>query len=107
MADELYTDEEIRFYAKNGWSRIRDEVLERLFTPEEIVEIKRIRKEKVDEENARIDAAKEEERKQQEQEEALKLALRKKAEKERREEWYRNRRRSRHKRPKKKLHGQR
>ena len=32
LADELYTDEEIRFYAKNGWSRIRDEVLEKLFT---------------------------------------------------------------------------
>jgi hypothetical protein len=69
--------------------------LERLFTPEEIVEIKRIRKEKLDEENASYDAAVAEERKQLEQEAALKMELRKKAEQENRKEWYRKRRQSR------------
>ena len=97
LGDDIYTDEEIRSFALNGWSRVRDEVLERLFTPEEIVEIKRIRKEKLDEENARYDAAEEEERIQLEQEKALKMELRKKAERERRERWYRKRRQSRHK----------
>jgi len=97
LGDDIYTDEEIRSFALSGWSRIRDEVLERLFTPEEIVEIKRIRKEKLDEENARYDAAEEEERKQLEQEAALKMELRKKAERERRERWYREQRRKRHK----------
>ena len=70
-------------------------MLERLFTPEEIVEIKKRRKERVDAENARRDAVNEEERKQLELEAALKLELRKKDEEERRREWYRKRRRSR------------
>ena len=70
-----YTDEELRDFAWSGHSRVRDEVLERLFTPEEIVEIKKIRKARVEEENARKDAAEEEERKQLEQEAALKLEL--------------------------------
>jgi hypothetical protein len=76
-------------------SKVRDEVLERLFTPEEIVEIKKRRKAHVDAENARRDAADEEERKQLEQEAALKLELKKKAEEEKRREWYRERRRIR------------
>ena len=95
LLDEIYTDEEIKWFALSGYDRVRDEVLERLFTPEEIVEIKKIRKARVDEENARKDAAEEEERKQLEQEAALKLELKKKAEEERRREWYRKRRRSR------------
>ena len=95
LLDDIYTDEEIKWFALSGYDRVRDEVLERLFTPEEIVEIKKIRKTRVDEENARMDAAEEEERKQLEQETALKLELRKKAEEERRREWYRKRRRSR------------
>lgn len=97
LGDDIYTDEEIKSFALRGWSRIRDEVLERLFTPEEIVEIKRIRKKKLDEENAKYDAAEEEERRQLEQEAALKLELRKKAEQERRERWYREQRRKRNK----------
>ena len=76
--------EEIKEFALSGLSRVRDEVLERLFTPEEIVEIKKRRKERVDAENARRDAVDEEERKQLELEAALKLELRKKDEKERR-----------------------
>ena len=95
LADDLYSDDYIRECALSGRSRIRDEVLERLFTPEEIVEIKKLRKEKLDAENAERDAAEEEERKQLEQEVALKLELRKKAEDEKRMEWYRKRRRSR------------
>ena len=95
LADDLYSDDYIRECALNGWSRIRDEVLERLFTPEEIVEIEKRRKEKLDAKNAERDAAEEEERKQLEQEAALKLELRKKAEEEKRREWYRKRRRSR------------
>ena len=95
LADDLYSDDYIRECALSGRSRIRDEVLERLFTPEEIVEIKKRRKERLDAENAERDAADEEERKQLEQETALKLELRKKAEEERRREWYRKRRRSR------------
>ena len=95
LADDLYSDDYIRECALSGRSRIRDEVLERLFTPEEIVEIKKLRKEKLDAENAERDAADEEERKQLEQEAALKLGLRKKAEEEKRREWHRKRRRSR------------
>ena len=95
LCDDIYTDEEIKEFALSGLSRVRDEVLERLFTPEEIIEIKKRRKERVVAENARRDAADEEERKQLEQETALKLELRKKAEEERRREWYRKRRRSR------------
>ena len=95
LCDDVYTDEEIKSFAINGWARVRDEVLERLFTPEEIVEIKRIRKEKVDEENASHDAAEEEERMRKEQDEALKLELKKKAVRERREKWYREQRRKR------------
>ena len=91
LCDDIYTDEEIKEFALSGLSRVRDEVLERLFTPEEIVEIKKRRKAHVDAENARRDAADEEERKQLEQEVALKLELRKKAEEERRREWYRKR----------------
>lgn len=104
LADDLYDDEYVKEAAWSGRTRIKDEVLERLFTPEEIVEIKKIRKEKLDEENARYDAADEEERKQKEQEEALKLEQRIQAERERRKEWYRKRRRSRHIHPKKKRH---
>ena len=95
LCDDIYTDEEIKEFALSGLSRVRDEVLERLFTPEEIVEIKKRRKERVDAENARRDAVDEEERKQLELEATLKLELRKKDEKERRREWYRKRRRSR------------
>ena len=95
LADDLYSDDYIRECALSGRSRIRDEVLERLFTPEEIVEIKKRRKEKLDAENAERDAAEEEERKQLEQEEALKLEMKKKAEEEKRREWYRKRRKSR------------
>ena len=95
LCDDIYTDEEIKEFALSGLSRVRDEVLERLFTPEEIVEIKKSRKAHVDAENARRDAADEEERKQLEQEAALKLELKKKAEEEKRREWYRKRRRSR------------
>ena len=95
LCDDLYTDEELRDFATSGLSRVKDEVLERLFTPEEIVEIKKRRKEKLDAENAERDAAEEEERKQLEQEAALKLELRKKVEEEKRREWYRKRRRSR------------
>ncbi len=95
LCDDIYTDEEIKEFALSGLSRVRDEVLERLFTPEEIVEIKKRRKAHVDAENARRDAADEEERKQLEQDAALKLELRKKAEEERRREWYRKWRRSR------------
>lgn len=95
LCDDIYTDEEIKEFALSGLSRVRDEVLERLFTPEEIVEIKKRRKERVDAENARRDAAEEEERKQLEQEATLKLELRKKAKEEKQREWYRKRRRSR------------
>lgn len=102
LCDDLYTDDELKEAAWGGWSRIRDEVLERLFSPEEIVEIKKIRKERLDEENARMDAADEEEREEKEQEATLKLEQRKKAEQEKREMWYRKRRQSRHRRPKKK-----
>ena len=97
LGDDIYTDEEIRSFALSGWSRIRDEVLERLFTPEEIVEIKRIRKKKLDEENAKYDAAEAEERRQLEQEAALKMELQKKAEREKRERWLHEQRRKRHK----------
>lgn len=96
LADDLYDDEYVKETAWSGRTRICDETLERLFTPEEIVEIKRIRKEKLDEENARYDAAEEEERRQLEQEAALKMELRKKVERERRERWYREQRRKRH-----------
>ena len=102
LADDLYDDDYIKEAAWSGRTRIQDEVLERLFTPEEIVEIKRIRKEKLDEENASYDAAEAEERKQLEQEAALKLELRKKAEQEKREEWYRKRRQNRWKNRRKK-----
>ena len=95
LCDDIYTDEEIKWFALSGYDRVRDEVLERLFTPEEIVEIKKIRKARVEEENARMDAAEEEERKQLEHEAALKLELKKKVEEERQREWYRKRRRSR------------
>lgn len=95
LADDLYSDDYIRECALNGRSRIRDEVLERLFTPEEIVEIKKRRKVVVDAKNAKMDAADEEERKQLEQEAALKLEQKKKAEEEKRKDWYRKRRRSR------------
>ena len=95
LADDLYDDEYVKEAAWSGRTRICDETLERLFTPEEIVEIKRIRKEKLDEENASYDASEVEERKQLEQEAALKLELRKKTEQEKREEWYRKRRQSR------------
>ena len=101
LCDDIYTDEEIKEFAWNGWSRVKDEVLERLFTPEEIVEIKKRRKARVDAENAERDAAEEEERKQMEQEAALKLELRKKVEEEKRREWYRKRRKSRHNKHKK------
>ena len=102
LADDLYDDEYVKEAAWSGRTRICDETLERLFTPEEIVEIKRIRKEKLDEENARYDAAEAEERQQLEQEAAMKLELRKKAEQEKREEWYRKRRQSRWKNRRKK-----
>lgn len=105
LADDIYTDEEIKESAWLGYSRVRDEVLEKLFTPEEIAEIKRIHKKRLDEENARMDEADEEERRQQEQEAALKLEQRKQAERERREEWYRKHRKSRRNQPKKKRHG--
>ena len=95
LADDLYSDDYIRECALSGRSRIRDEVLERLFTPEEIVEIKKRRKVVVDAKNAKMDAADEEERKQLEQEAALKLEQKKKAEEEKRKDWYRKRRRSR------------
>lgn len=101
LCDDIYTDEEIKSFALSGYSRVRDEVLERLFTPEEIVEIKKRRKARVEAENAKRDAAEEEERKQMEQEAALKLELRKKIEEEKRREWYRKRRRSRHNKHKK------
>jgi hypothetical protein len=102
LADDLYSDDYIRECALSGRSRIRDEVLERLFTPEEIVEIKKRRKERLDAENAERDVAEEEERKQLEQDAALKLELRKEAEEERRKKWYRERRRKRqHNKPKK------
>lgn len=91
LLDEIYTDEEIKRFALSGYSRVRDEVLERLFTPEEIVEIKKRRKARVEEENARKDAAEEEERKQLEQEAALKMELKRRAKEEKRRE--RNRRR--------------
>lgn len=106
LADDIYTDEEIKESARLGYSRVRDEVLERLFTPEEIIEIKKRRKEKLDAENAERDAAEEEERKQLEQEAAMKMELRRKAEQEKREEWYRKRRRSKQ-RNKHKKHGKR
>nr|MCR5657951.1 hypothetical protein [Bacteroidales bacterium] len=102
LADDLYDDEYVKEAAWSGRTRIQDEVLERLFTQEEIVEIKRIRKEKLDEENASYDAAEAEERKQLEQEAALKLELRKKAEQEKREKWYRKRRQNRWKNRRKK-----
>lgn len=95
LADDLYSDDYIRECALSGRARVRDEVLERLFTPEEIVEIKKLRKEKLDAENAERDAAEEEDRKQLEQEAALKLEQKKKAEEEKQREWYRKRRRSR------------
>lgn len=95
LADDLYSDDYIRECALSGRSRIRDEVLERLFTPEETVEIKKRRKVVVDAKNAKMDAADEEERKQLEQEAALKLEQKKKAEEEKRKDWYRKRRRSR------------
>ena len=104
LADDLYDDEYIKEAAWSGRTRICDETLERLFTSEEIVEIKRIRKEKLDEENARYDAAEAEERQQLEQETALKMELRKKAEQEKREKWYRKRRQSRWKNRGKKRH---
>lgn len=102
LADDLYDDDYIKEAAWSGRTRICDETLERLFTPEEIVEIKRIRKEKLDEENARYDAAEAEERQQLVQEAALKMELRKKAEQEKREKWYRKRRQSRWKNRRKK-----
>lgn len=105
LADDIYTDEEIKESARLGYSRVRDEVLERLFTPEEIIEIKRIHKERLDEENARYDAADEEERKQKEQEAAMRLEMKKKVKREKQEEWYRKRRQSRRNHPKKKRHG--
>ena len=95
LCDDIYTDEEIKDFALSGYSRVRDEVLERLFTPVEIIEIKKRRKARVEAENAKRDAAEEEERKQLEQEAALKLEQKKKAEEEKRREWYRKRRRSR------------
>lgn len=95
LADDIYTDEEIKESARLGYSRVRDEVLERLFTPEEIIEIKKIHKKRLDEENARFDAADEEEKNQKEQEAAMRLEMRKKAEQEKREEWYRKQRRKR------------
>lgn len=106
LADDIYTDEEIKESARLGYSRVRDEVLGRLFTPEEIIEIKKRRKEKLDAENAERDAAEEEERKQLEQEAAMKMELRRKAEQEKREEWYRKQRRSKQ-RNKHKKHGKR
>lgn len=106
LADDLYSDDYIRECALSGRARIRDEVLARLFTPEEIIEIKKRRKEKLDAENAERDAAEEEERKQLEQEAAMKMELRRKAEQEKREEWYRKRRRSKQ-RNKHKKHGKR
>lgn len=93
LADDLYTDDEIRKYAWSGTSRIRDEVLDRLFSPEEVAEVKAIHKAYHDAEVARWDAEEEEERIKQEQEAALKLKMKKKAEEERRHE--RNRRRRR------------
>ena len=106
LADDIYTDEEIKESARLGYSRVRDEVLERLFTPEEIIEIKKIHKKRLDEENARFDAADEEEKNQKEQEAAMRLEMRKKAEQEKREEWYRKQRRKRQQhKPKKKRHG--
>ena len=102
LADDLYDDEYVMETAWSGRTRICDETLERLFTLEEIVEIKRIRKEKLDKENASYDAAEAEERKQLEQEAALKMELRKKAEQENRKEWYRKRRQSRWKNRRKK-----
>lgn len=95
LADDLYSDDYIRECALSGRSRIRDEVLERLFTSEEIVEIKKRRKEKLDVENAERDAAEKEELKQLEQEAALKLEQKKKVEEEKRREWFRKRRKSR------------
>ena len=95
LADDIYTDEEIKESARLGYSRVREEVLERLFTPEEIIEIKIIHKKRLDEENARFDAADEEEKNQKEQEAAMRLEMRKKAEQEKREEWYRKQRRKR------------
>ncbi|MBR1513771.1 MAG: hypothetical protein IJ622_05715 [Bacteroidales bacterium] len=97
LADDIYTDEEIKESARLGYSRVRDEVLERLFTPEEIIEIKKIHKKRLDEENARFDAADEEEKNQKEQEAAMRLEMRKKAEQEKREEWYRKQRRKKKK----------
>lgn len=105
LCDDIYTDEEIKEFAWNGWSRVKDEVLERLFTPEEIVEIKKRRKARVEAENARMDAAEEEERKRLEQEAALKLELRKKAEEAKRRE--RNRKRRKREQNKHKKHGKR
>lgn len=58
LADDIYTDEELKDIERSGTSRIRDKVLERLFTSEEISEIKKRRKEHLDAENERIDAAK-------------------------------------------------
>lgn len=106
LADDLYSDDYIRECALSGRAKVRDEVLERLFTPKEIIEIKKLRKEKLDAENAERDAAEEEDRKQLEQEAALKLELKKKAEEEKQREWYRKRRRSRQ-RNKYKQHGKR
>lgn len=97
LCDDIYSDEEIKESAWLGYSRIKDEVLERLFTPEEIIEIKKIHKKRLDEENARYDAAEEEERKQLEQEATLKMELKKKAEREKRERWLHEQRRKRHK----------
>ena len=105
LCDDIYTDEEIKSFALSGLSRVKDEVLERLFTPEEIVEIKKRRKAVVDAENARKDAADEEERKQLEQEAAMKLELRKKAEEKKRQE--RNRKRRRREQTKHNKHGKR
>ena len=102
LADDLYSDDYIRECALSGRARVRDEVLERLFTPEEIIEIKKRRKAVVDAKIAKMDAADEEERKQLEQEAALKLELKKKAEEERRKKWYRERRRSRQRNKRKK-----
>ena len=95
LCDDIYTDEEIKASARLGFSRVRDEVLERLFTPEEIIEIKKNHKKRLDEENARYDAADEEERKQKEQEAAMRLEMRKKADREKQEKWYREQRRKR------------
>lgn len=54
LCDDIYSDEEIKEFALLGYSRVRDEVLERLFTPEEIVEIKKIHKKRLDEEGLKF-----------------------------------------------------